>query len=124
MPRPLGDLILDYCRVHRISVPSVAAQMGMTRAGFYKAIKSKDIKVYRLRAISHILKHNFFEDYYPPTRYPSDNMSPLAIENKQLKEKNQQLETEVAYLREIFRLIKFNQADNSSISPAPPPSNS
>jgi hypothetical protein len=120
MPRPLRDLILDHCRRHNISVPSVAARMGMTRAGFYKTIKSKDIKVYRLRAISHILQHNFFEEYYPPTRYPSESMSPLATENKLLKEKLQHLETEVTYLREIFRLVRYNPNDPSSNPPSPP----
>jgi hypothetical protein len=123
MPLSLGDQILDYCRRNRISVPSVATRMGMTRVGFYKAIKSRDIKVSRLRAISHILQHNFLEDYYPPEKYPSGNMSPLALENKQLKEKLQQLETEVTYLREIFRLIKYNAGENSSAPPVQPGEN-
>jgi hypothetical protein len=60
------------------------------------------------------LNHNFFEDYYPAHKYQTDNPSPLAAENKLLKEKNLQLETEVKYLREIFRLLKSNATDSSA----------
>jgi len=85
MEKTIGSFILDNCRKKQFPVSSLAAELNMTREALYLQLRKKDIRISRLAAISRILNHNFFEDYYPSTLNPGDDPLPLYLENQQLK---------------------------------------
>jgi hypothetical protein len=106
MNMPIGPYILHYCRRRGISILRLASQLGMKRESLYQALRSADMKLSRLRAISQILNHNFFEDYYPSSENPGDTPPPLLSENLQLKQKISLLETELSTLRNFLNLLQ------------------
>ena len=78
----------------------------MNTSGLYRSLHSKDIKVERVRAISQILNHNFFEDYYPSLKHPGNTPPPHVLENQKLKETVHHLEAELSHLRTFFEIMK------------------
>jgi hypothetical protein len=78
----------------------------MTRVGLYKALKSKFITVDRVLAISQILNHNFFDDYFPASVTPGYNSTKVSAEIIHLRAENKKLETELKSLREIISIFK------------------
>ncbi|MCD4678522.1 MAG: hypothetical protein K8S18_21420 [Desulfobacula sp.] len=102
----IGKHILQYCNNNNIPAANIARNIGMTRAGFYKLLSRNDMTLSRLRQISQALNHNFFMDYYNTPPSVNQKQSPLILENRQLKEKLKNLETENSYLKEINQLLK------------------
>jgi hypothetical protein len=87
-------------------MPSLATALNMTRVGLYKALKSKYITVDRVVAISRILNHNFFDDYFPASVIPGSNSLKISSEITQLRAENKKLATELNSLREIISIFK------------------
>jgi hypothetical protein len=106
MEKPMGSIIYDYCRKNNISISSLAKVLNIDTSGLYRSLLAKDIKVQRVRAISQILNHNFFEDYYPSLKNPGNTPPPLVLENQKLKERLNQLESDLSYFRNFFELMK------------------
>jgi hypothetical protein len=78
-------------------------------SGLYRSLRSKNITVEQVRSISQILNHNFFDDYYSAAKHPGSNTEHLVNENRQLKAKLHQLETDLSYFRNFVDIMKTKQ---------------
>jgi hypothetical protein len=107
MEQKIGQLILDTCRRKQVPVATLAANLHMRPESLYTQLKKDDIKISRLRAISQVLNHNFFEDYYPSTQHPGDDPTPLYTENQRLKHQVALLEADLAWYHKNYGLPKI-----------------
>lgn len=106
MQKPIGILIYEYCKRNNKSLASLASSLHIDLSGLYRSLRSKNITVERVRAISQILNHNFFDDYYSAAKHPGSNTEYLVNENRQLKAKVHQLESDMSNLRDLIGLLK------------------
>ena len=107
MEKNIGQIILDTCRRKQIPVATVAAQLNMRPESLYTQLKKSDIKISRLAAISRVLHHNFFEDYYPSTLNTGDDTTPLYTENQSLKRRIALLQADLDYYHKNYGLPKI-----------------
>jgi hypothetical protein len=110
MKMPIGRFIILYCKKRNMSVSRLTDALNMSRESVYRFLRSDDMKLSQLRAISQFLDHNFFEDYYPSAQFPGDNPSSLVTKNRQLTEKIKRLESELLNYRDLIAVIKAKPA--------------
>ena len=107
MEKNIGQIILDTCRRKQIPVATLAANLNMLPESLYRQLRKSDIKISRLAAISRILRHNFFEDYYPSTLNTTDDPTPLFTENQRLKRRIALLQADLEYYHKNYGLPKI-----------------
>ena len=107
MEKNIGQLILDTCRRKQVPVATLAASLNIRPKSLYTMLKKSDIKISRLAAISRILHHNFFEDYFPSTHNTGDDHTHLYTENQHLKRRIALLQADLDYYHKNYGLPKI-----------------
>lgn len=107
----LGDKIKELLFERKMSVSQFAAQIGVTPNSAYVMLKKELLHPKWVETISDVLGYNLFQHVYSPPAHSShastqSELISLREERDLLKQQNEEMKKELAFLKEINELLK------------------
>lgn len=103
----VGKILKDFIKTNRKYKSGIARWMGVASSGVAGYTKRKNMEVYTLWRMCHVLKKDFFADI--SAQLPAEFSPAPPVQNQQefeqLKLKVRQLEIEVSTLKEALKLV-------------------